>query len=202
MLEEQVFYPAIRDALEADMMNEAQVEHDSAKALILSLQNAKPSDEYYDAKVSVLKEQVEHHVYEEERQRGSMFARVRKADFDLDALGEKMAKLKAQLQAQAKDGGLPRPEPVAILSLISAASGTDGRRRLGAGHGATAGFGAQPARSGRSGRHDLGDGGKLHRRLSCLAADRYRGVEPLSGTGGSSPIPRPPNIRCWGLAPT
>ncbi|MEQ5787897.1 hemerythrin domain-containing protein [Erythrobacter sp. NFXS35] len=114
MVEEQVFYPAIRDAVEADMMNEAQVEHDSAKALIVSLQNAEPSDEYYDAKVSVLKEQVEHHVYEEERQRGSMFAKVRKTEFDLNALGEKMAELKAQLQQQAKDGDLPQPKQVAL----------------------------------------------------------------------------------------
>jgi hypothetical protein len=114
MVEEQVFYPAIRDKVEDDMMDEAQVEHDSAKALILSLQQAEPGDQYYEAKVSVLKEQVEHHVYEEERQRGSIFAQVRKADVDLDALGEKMAALKQQLQAQAKEGGLPQPEKVAI----------------------------------------------------------------------------------------
>ena len=67
-----------------------------------------------EAKVSVLKEQVEHHVYEEERQRGSIFAQVRKADIDLVALGAQMAELKAQLQKQAKAEGLPRPEMVAL----------------------------------------------------------------------------------------
>lgn len=116
MVEEQVFYPAIRDVVDDDMMDEAQVEHDSAKTLILSLQQGSPSDAYYDAKVSVLKEQVEHHVYEEERQRGSIFAQVRKADIDLVALGAQMAELKAQLMAQAKAEGLPRPELIALAS--------------------------------------------------------------------------------------
>jgi hypothetical protein len=114
MVEEQVFYPAIRDVVDLSMMDEAQVEHDSAKALILSLQQAEPSDAYYEAKVSVLKEQIEHHVYEEERQRGSIFAQVRKADLDLTELGKEMADAKAQLKAQAKSEGLPRPELVAL----------------------------------------------------------------------------------------
>lgn len=116
MVEEQVFYPAIRTKVDLDMMDEAQVEHDSAKALIISLQQADPGDEFYEAKVSVLKEQIEHHVYEEERQRGSIFAQVRKADFDLDALGAEMAALKEQLKEQAKAGGLPQPEKIAIRS--------------------------------------------------------------------------------------
>lgn len=114
MIEEQIFYPAVREAVEHDMMDEAQVEHDSAKALILSLMQAQPGDEFFEAKVSVLKEQVEHHVYEEERQRGSMFAQVRKADLDLEALGQEMAALKKQLQEQAKAGGLPQPEKIAL----------------------------------------------------------------------------------------
>jgi hypothetical protein len=114
MVEEQVFYPAVRAAVEDDMMDEAQVEHDSAKALILSLMTAEPGEEFYEAKVSVLKEQVEHHVYEEERQRGSMFAQVRKAGIDLETLGQEMAALKKQLQEQAKTGGLPEPERVAL----------------------------------------------------------------------------------------
>jgi len=114
MVEEQVFYPAIRDTVDLGMMDEAQVEHDSAKALIISLQQSEPDDPFYEAKVTVLKEQIEHHVYEEERQRGSIFAQVRKADFDLEALGAEMAALKQQLKEQAKAGGLPRPEKVAI----------------------------------------------------------------------------------------
>jgi hypothetical protein len=114
MIEEQVFYPAVRDIVEDDMLDEAQVEHDSAKALILSLREADPGEAFYEAKVSVLKEQVEHHVYEEERQRGSIFAQVRKADVDLDAIGAEMAQLKQQLKQQAEAGSLPRPDPVAL----------------------------------------------------------------------------------------
>jgi Hemerythrin HHE cation binding domain len=114
MVEEQIFYPAIREVVDLSMMDEAQVEHDSAKALIISLQQGDPADAFYEAKVSVLKEQIEHHVYEEERQRGSIFAQVRKADFDLTALGEEMAALKKQLMDQAKGGGLPKPELVSL----------------------------------------------------------------------------------------
>jgi hypothetical protein len=114
MVEEQIFYPAIREVVDLSMMDEAQVEHDSAKALIISLQHGDPADAFYEAKVSVLKEQIEHHVYEEERQRGSIFAQVRKADFDLTVLGEEMAALKQQLMDQAKDGGLPKPELVSL----------------------------------------------------------------------------------------
>jgi hypothetical protein len=114
MIEEQIFYPAVRDAADEDMLDEAQVEHDSAKALVESLRRSEPDDPFYDAKVSVLKEQVEHHVYEEERQRGSIFAQARKADVDLAALGAQMAELKQQLKAQAKAGELPPPEKVAL----------------------------------------------------------------------------------------
>jgi hypothetical protein len=114
LVEEQVFYPAVRSIVDDSLMDEAQVEHDSAKALIASLQQSEPSDPYYEAKVSVLKEQVEHHVYEEERQRGSMFSQVRKADFDLEAIGEEMAALKQQLKDQAKSGELPQPEKIAL----------------------------------------------------------------------------------------
>lgn len=114
LIEERIFYPAVREAVEEDMMDEAQVEHDSAKTLIENLRDAEPSDPFYEAKVSVLKEQVEHHVYEEERQRGSMFAQARKADIDLVAIGAEMAQLKRELKEQAKAGALPQPEKVAL----------------------------------------------------------------------------------------
>ncbi len=114
LIEEQVFYPAVRSIVDDSMMDEAQVEHDSAKALIASLLVSEPNDPFYEAKVSVLKEQVEHHVYEEERQRGSIFAQVRKADFDLEAIGAEMAQLKQQLKDQAKSGELPQPEKIAL----------------------------------------------------------------------------------------
>src|SRR3569832_2443518 len=63
--EEQIFYPAARAALkDEDMFNEAEVEHASAKDLIAQLSAINPSDEMYDAKVTVLSEYIEHHVGE------------------------------------------------------------------------------------------------------------------------------------------
>jgi hypothetical protein len=78
--EEEIFYPACREAgVESDMMDEANVEHDGAKALIAELEIGSPGDEFYDAKVKVLSEEIKHHVKEEE-QRGGIFAEARKAD--------------------------------------------------------------------------------------------------------------------------
>src|SRR3546814_2619052 len=75
-IEEEIFYPAPRGKIEEDDLDEAYVEHDSAKALILELEQAQPDEEYYDAKVLVLKEQIEHHVKEEEIGRASCRERV------------------------------------------------------------------------------------------------------------------------------
>jgi hemerythrin superfamily protein len=110
MIEEEIFYPAVSEAVEEDMLEEAYVEHDGAKRIIIELLTGEPSDAFYDAKVTVLKEMIEHHVYEEERQRDSMFAQVRNDDVDLDALGEAMIARKAELMAMAEAGTLPPPE--------------------------------------------------------------------------------------------
>src|ERR1700744_3679681 len=86
LIEEEIFYPACRKAgVESDMMDEANVEHDGAKILIAELENGSPQDEYYNAKVKVLSEEIKHHVKEEE-QPGGIFAKARKADLDLDKL--------------------------------------------------------------------------------------------------------------------
>ena len=113
-IEEEIFYPALRGKIDDDMLDEALVEHDGAKMLINDLESAEPNEEFYDAKVIVLQEQIEHHVKEEERERGSMFAQARKADVDLDALGEQMSARKAELVQQAKADGLPPAEPSAV----------------------------------------------------------------------------------------
>ena len=95
-VEEEVFYPAARAAIDdEDMMNEAKVEHDSAKDLIAQIQSMDPEDAMYDAKVIVLGEYIEHHVKEEEKE---MFPKVKKAKCDLEELGEKMAARKKDLQ--------------------------------------------------------------------------------------------------------
>ena len=111
MIEEEIFYPAVKGVVEEDMLKEAYVEHDGAKVLINELEAGGPDEAFYDAKVKVLKEQIEHHVYEEEKQNDSMFAQTRKGDLDLDALGQQMAARKQELMGQAETGGLPAAEP-------------------------------------------------------------------------------------------
>jgi hemerythrin-like domain-containing protein len=114
-IEEEIFYPAFRGKIDDDDLDEAYVEHDGAKVLINDIEAGGPDDDFYDAKVKVLQEQIEHHVKEEERQRDSLFAQARKTDVDLEALGEVMAKRKAELMAQAEADGLP-PAQTATLS--------------------------------------------------------------------------------------
>lgn len=114
MIEEEIFYPALRDAVEEDMLDEALVEHDSAKMLLLALRDAEPDEEFYKAKVTVLQEQIEHHVQEEERQRDSLFAQARKAGVDMDALGEALRQRKEELLDMARQGMLPDPERAAV----------------------------------------------------------------------------------------
>lgn len=97
-IEEEVFYPAAREAIDDDdLMNEAEVEHASAKDLIEQLQAMDSSDPTYDAKVTVLGEYVNHHVEEEEKE---MFPKVKKAKLDLDAMGEEIATLKQTKETQ------------------------------------------------------------------------------------------------------
>jgi hemerythrin-like domain-containing protein len=99
-LEEEIFYPAVRAAIEdEDIMNEAAVEHETAKMLIEQLENSGPEDPQYFATFTVLGEYVMHHVKEEE---GEMFPQAKKAELDLDALGEQMKARKEELVGQAE----------------------------------------------------------------------------------------------------
>jgi hypothetical protein len=96
-IEEEIFYPAfLEQAQDEDIHHEAVVEHDGAKKLIAEIEAATPTDEYYDAKVTVLSEMIKHHVKEEE-QPGGMFAKARKSGMDLAELGKRMAARKKQL---------------------------------------------------------------------------------------------------------
>jgi hemerythrin superfamily protein len=114
MIEEEIFYPALRGKIDDADLDEAIVEHDGAKVLINDIEAGEPSDEFYDAKVKVLQEQIEHHVKEEEKERDNMFSQARKTDVDLQALGEQMAARKAELQQLAKTQGLPPAQPAAV----------------------------------------------------------------------------------------
>jgi hemerythrin superfamily protein len=96
-VEEELFYPAAREALPEDehLLDEADVEHNCAKDLIAQIEESHPDEPLYDAKVKVLAEYIQHHVTEEE---GELFPKVRKSDLDLDALGEALATRKAAMQ--------------------------------------------------------------------------------------------------------
>jgi len=107
-IEEEIFYPACEGKIEEDMLKEAKVEHDSAKLLMAEIEGGNgQSDDFFDAKVQVLSEQIEHHVEEEE---GELFKEVRNADIDLKALGQQMAERKQELLKEYKADGVPEPE--------------------------------------------------------------------------------------------
>ncbi len=108
-IEEDVFYPACKGEIEDDLLLEAYVEHDGAKVMIAEIEAGNPGDEFYDSKVKVLSEMIKHHVKEEEKKAGNMFAQARKAGLDAKALGSRMAAEKKDLTAKYKSGGLPRP---------------------------------------------------------------------------------------------
>jgi hemerythrin superfamily protein len=97
-IEEEIFYPAARDAIrDEDLIQEATVEHQSAKALIAQIEASDPSDELFDAKVKVLGEYVKHHVREEQNE---LFPQVRKTKLDLKDLGQRLMARKEQLMTE------------------------------------------------------------------------------------------------------
>ncbi|MCE3607463.1 hemerythrin domain-containing protein [Massilia sp. P8910] len=94
--EEEIFYPAVRAATKSneDLVDEATVEHASAKDLIAQIMEMEATEELFDAKVKVLSEMIEHHVQEEKNE---MFPKAREAGLDLEALGQQIAERKAQI---------------------------------------------------------------------------------------------------------
>ena len=110
MIEEEIFYPACEGKIDEADLKEAYVEHDGAKVLMAEIEKGGPDDEFYDAKVKVLSEQIEHHIKEEEARLDGIFAQAKKAGLDMDALGEQLAVRKAELMGEIDDEGLPTPE--------------------------------------------------------------------------------------------
>jgi hemerythrin superfamily protein len=99
-IEEEIFYPAARNALEEngeELIDEAEVEHQSIKSLVEQLEAMDADDELCDAKVKVLSEYVKHHVKEEE---GEIFPKVKKTDLDLEELGNELAQRKTELMGE------------------------------------------------------------------------------------------------------
>lgn len=104
-VEEEIFYPAARDAIDdMNLLDEAEVEHASARQLITELAAMQPDDDLYDAKFTVLGEYVKHHIQEEEKQ---LFPKIKKANIDLDELGEEIRQRKLELRDEL---GIPPEE--------------------------------------------------------------------------------------------
>ena len=102
-IEEELLYPAAKSAFDSekdeDLVNEAEVEHGSAKELIAKIEGMTADDEHFKATVTVLGEYIKHHVKEEE-QPGGIFAQAKKGDEDLDAMGERIKARKEELMAK------------------------------------------------------------------------------------------------------
>jgi hemerythrin superfamily protein len=104
-IEEEIFYPAAREALDSDeegeeLLDEAEVEHASAKELIAQIEDADEGDHLFDAKVKVLGEYIKHHVQEEEHE---LFPKVKKAKLDLEVLGKQLKARKTELLGTMED---------------------------------------------------------------------------------------------------
>jgi hemerythrin superfamily protein len=96
-IEEEIFYPAARAALEdEELLDEADVEHASAKELIAQIEEGSPGDDKWSAKVKVLGEYIQHHVTEEHKE---IFPKVRKAKLNLKELGREIKARKEELLA-------------------------------------------------------------------------------------------------------
>jgi len=118
-IEEEIFYPACEGKVDEDLLKEAYVEHDGAKVLIAEIEaNSEGSDEFFDAKVKVLQEQIEHHVEEEEKRMEGLFSQARQAGLDMEALGEQLARRKAELLETFKASGVPKPEMTTLSEAL------------------------------------------------------------------------------------
>jgi hemerythrin superfamily protein len=109
-LEETIFYPACEGTVDEEELKEGYVEHDAAKLLIAEIEaNEGADDEFFDTKVHVLQEEIEHHVEEEEGP-GGIFSQARKGKLDLEAIGEQLIARKKELTERYKAEGLPQPK--------------------------------------------------------------------------------------------
>jgi len=108
-IEEEIFYPACKEKVEEDLLHESYVEHDGAKVMIAELLASSPDDEFYDAKMTVLSEEIKHHVKEEEKPGEGLFAQAREAGLDMEALADRLTAHKEQLLAKFQAEGLPPP---------------------------------------------------------------------------------------------
>lgn len=110
-IEEEIFYPSCDGKVDDDTLKEGYVEHDTAKLLIAEIEaNEEADDAFFDTKVHVLQEEIEHHIKEEEKRMDGLFAQARKAGLDMDALGQTLAARKEELTDQFGSTGIPAPK--------------------------------------------------------------------------------------------
>jgi len=107
-IEEEIFYPACEGKVEEADLKEAYVEHDAAKVLVAEIANGGPDDEYYEGKVKVLQEELEHHIKEEEGWLHGIFSQAKRHGVDMDALGDELDKRRSELMAKIDKDGLPK----------------------------------------------------------------------------------------------
>jgi hemerythrin-like domain-containing protein len=120
MIEEEIFYPTVRAAIDDDdLMDEADVEHAGARELISQLEVMYPGDDHFDATVTVLGEEVAHHIDKEE---SDIFDAARAAGIDLEELGERLAARKEELDEDLSS-------PPSSIDAIDAAMPREGGRR-------------------------------------------------------------------------
>jgi hemerythrin-like domain-containing protein len=141
-IEEEILYPAAKQALEdeeeEDLVNEAEVEHASAKELIAKIEGMTPDDEHFEATVKVLGEYVKHHVKEEE---GEMFPKLKKTELDLKDVGARLAERKYELMEQMGIEIQEEPEAPRRRTSTTSKSKSGSRSK-------TASSGARSARAG------------------------------------------------------
>jgi hemerythrin superfamily protein len=151
-IEEELFYPPAKEALEdeeeVELVNEAAVEHQSAKDLIAKIEGMTPEDESFKATVKVLGEYIKHHVKEEENE---LFPAVKKADLDLKDMGAQLFERKMQLMQEM---GIPMEAEEEQTTTRRRATGRSGRTSASKTRQARAGSSRKSAsRSGRAARH-------------------------------------------------
>jgi hemerythrin superfamily protein len=116
-IEEEIFYPAFLEATgETEIHHEAEIEHEGVKHLIEEIEAAGLQDDYFEARVSVLKEMIKHHVNEEEM-RGGMFSKAQRSDMELPEIGQQLRERKLELMGErgedveSETRGLPQRRP-------------------------------------------------------------------------------------------
>ncbi len=110
MIEEEIFYPTFEGKVEDDLWHEAYVEHDGAKVLINDIMASQGEGDFFEAKVTVLCEEITHHVEEEEKRVEGYFAQARETGIDMVELRDRLLARKEELMAQAQSAGLPPAE--------------------------------------------------------------------------------------------